>query len=110
MRISIPVRELLVNGYGQVRNKTLIAKVFGRQIVTYWCKRAYHKGRESFKGKPWRPKQTKLTPNIVEFILFLRVVFGWGTARIQQGFNFITRIYVSRVARRTEEHKECAHF
>ena len=87
MRIPIPVRDLLVKGYRHVRNKTLIAKVFGtsRQTVTYWCKRAYHKGRESFKDKPRRPKQTKLTPNIVEFILFLRAVFDWGTARIQQG-------------------------
>jgi transposase len=101
VRIPTPVRVTLVKGYRKVRNKTLIAKVFGisRQTVTYWCKRAYHKGRESFKDKPRRPKQTKLTPNIVEFILFLRAVFEWGTARIQQGLislpEFLRYIYLN---------------
>jgi len=31
---------------------------------------------ESFKDKPRRPKQTKLTPNIVEFILFYGFLLG----------------------------------
>jgi transposase len=87
MRLPISVRAALVKGYRQVKNKSLLVKIFGvsRQTVAYWCKRASHRGREYFKDKPRKPKHAKITPNIEDFILFLRVVFEWGTARIQQG-------------------------
>jgi len=54
-------------------------------MVWKWTKRANHRGTETFRDKPRRPKKSKITPKIEEFILFLRVVFEWGTGRIQNG-------------------------
>lgn len=64
-----------------------IARMFGvsRKTVHKWCKRANHRGGESFRDKPRRRAAHKITPEVEEFIMFLRVVFDWGTGRIQQG-------------------------
>lgn len=56
-----------------------------RKTVHKWCKRAKHRGHESFKDKPRRHKESKIDQKTEEFILFLRVIFEWGTCRIQQG-------------------------
>ncbi|KXA96319.1 hypothetical protein AKJ38_03490 [candidate division MSBL1 archaeon SCGC-AAA259I14] len=66
--------------------KKLAAEVFGvsRQTVWKWCKRAHHRGRESFKDLPRRSKKRKITQKVEDAIVALRTTFGWGTARIQQ--------------------------
>lgn len=86
-RLSPEVRAELVRGYKRTKNKSIVAKVFGvtRKTVGKWCKRAFHRGKEYFKDKKRRHKEPKITPEIEEYILFLRVVFEWGTGRIQQG-------------------------
>ena len=57
-----------------------------RQTATEWCRRADNfTWVNPFKDKKRRPKRSKITSEIEDFILFLRVVFGWGTGRIQQG-------------------------
>lgn len=70
------------NGMG----KTDAAEAFGvsRQTVWKWCKRAKHRGRESFRDLPRRPKKGKITRKIEDSIVAIRTAFGWGTARIQQ--------------------------
>jgi len=62
------------------------AKAFGVSRVTVWkwCKRAKHRGRESFRDRPRRPKKGKITRKVEATIVALRATFGWGTARIQQ--------------------------
>jgi IS30 family transposase len=64
-----------------------IAKAFNttRQTVYNWLKRGKHKGKETFRDKPRRPKESKVTLEIELSILKLRTAFSWGTARIQQG-------------------------
>lgn len=81
------VRAELVKAVRRTRNKTLVARVFGtsRQTVIKWCKRAFHRGREGFRDKKRKSREPRVTPQIEEFILFLRVVFEWGTGRLQQG-------------------------
>ena len=66
---------------------THIAYLFDttRQTVYRWLRRGRHVGRESFKDKPREPKASKVTAEVEAFILALRNMFGWGTARIQQG-------------------------
>ena len=64
-----------------------IAKTFGttKQTVYRWLKRGKHPGKETFKDKPRRPKESKVTLEVELSILKLRTTFKWGTARIQQG-------------------------
>lgn len=66
--------------------KKLVAKLFNvsRQTVWKWCKRADHRGRESFRDLPREPKRGKITQRIEDAIVALRTAYGWGTARIQQ--------------------------
>ena len=67
-------------------HKSFIAHLFetSRQTVSYWCKRAYHAGKDSFKDKARRIRE-KITPEAELSILALRNTFHWGSARIQQG-------------------------
>jgi IS30 family transposase len=74
---------------------TRIADLFDttRQTVYRWINRAKHVGREHYKDKPRKPKESKVTLEVELSILKLRTTFKWGTARIQQGLcclpNFI---------------------
>ena len=66
--------------------KKVVAKIFrvSRQTVWKWCKRAKHRGRESFRDQPRRPKKGKITRKVELSVVELRTKLGWGTARIQQ--------------------------
>ncbi len=81
------IRKLAVSARRAGNKVKDIAKVFGvsRKFVWKWSKRAHHRGTESFRDRKRRHKEPKVTPQIEEFVLFLRVVFGWGTGRIQNG-------------------------
>jgi IS30 family transposase len=65
---------------------TRIAELFdtSRQTVYRWINRAKHVGREHYKDKPRKPKESKVTVEVELSILKLRTTFKWGTARIQQ--------------------------
>jgi len=67
--------------------KTLVAAVYNvsRKTVTKWCKRAHHRGRESYRDKKPERSESKITLGVELTILALRTTFDWGTARIQQG-------------------------
>jgi IS30 family transposase len=64
-----------------------IAKTFGitRQTVYRWLRRGKHRGKETFKDKPRKPRDCKVTFEVELSILKLRTTFKWGTARIQRG-------------------------
>jgi IS30 family transposase len=66
---------------------TRIAELFDttRQTVYRWLSRAKHVGREYFKDRPRKSKESKVTVEVELSILKLRTTFKWGTARIQQG-------------------------
>ena len=87
MRLPPQVRAWLVKIVRVVKNISVVSRAFGvsRQTATKWMKRANHRGHESFRDKPRKHATPKITPEIEDFILFLRVVFNWGTARMQQG-------------------------
>ena len=67
-------------------SKKLVAEIFGVSSLTVrkWCKRAKHRGRESFRDLPRKPKKGKITAKVEATIVAIRAAFGWGTARIQQ--------------------------
>jgi transposase InsO family protein len=86
MRLTPEQRRQMVK---MVRKGTKIkdvAELFGvsRQTVWRWCKRAKHRGRESFRDLPRKPKRRKITQRVEDAIVALRTVYRWGTARIQQ--------------------------
>jgi hypothetical protein len=66
---------------------TRIAELFDttRQTVHRWLNRAKHVGREYYKDRPKKPKESKVTMQVELSILKLRTTFKWGTAHIQQG-------------------------
>ena len=86
-RLSPDIRALCIK---LVRKGLKISRVasildISRQTVYTWLKRASHRGRESFRDKPRKPKQGKVTVEVEISILALRNTFNWGTGRIQQG-------------------------
>ena len=83
----------MVNMVRMGLSKKVVAEIFGVSRVTVWewCKRAKHRGRESFKDRPRRPKKGKITRKVEATIVALRTAFGWGTARIQQALTNLPR-------------------
>lgn len=90
----------MVNAVRNGMSKTAAAKTFGvsRQTVWKWCKRADHRGRESFRDLPRRPKKGKITQKIENSIVAIRTVFKWGTARIQQALINLPRFMREKLA------------
>lgn len=85
--LSPNTRQIMVEAVRRGNNKSLVAKVFGvvRRTVWEWCKRAFHRGREYFRDRRVKPKPRKITEPVEKAILAMRVIFEWGTGRIQQG-------------------------
>ena len=86
MRLAPEQRRAIVKAVRNGMNKKAAAKAFGvsRQTVWVWCKRAKHRGSESFRDRPRRPRKRKITQRVEDSIVALRTAFKWGTARIQQ--------------------------
>jgi transposase InsO family protein len=80
-------------------NKSFIAELVGttRQAVQRWCSRACHRGSETFKDKPRKSKESKVTVEVEVSILALRNAFAWGTARIQQGLYKLPKFMLGKV-------------
>jgi len=99
MRLSPDIRgifrKLLKKGLSVAR----IAFLFDttRQNVYRWLRRGRHAGRESFRDIPRKPKASKVTGELS--ILALRHMFGWGTARIQQGLIKLPSFILDAVCR-----------
>jgi len=76
-------RKLVKKGF----SVTSIAGLFGttRQTVYRWLRRGRHRGTETFKDKPRKPKESKVTAEVELSILKMRTAFKGGTARIEQG-------------------------
>lgn len=90
MRLPSEVRRFVVKRYRKTKNKSFVAKAFGidRKTVWLWCKRSSkNRGGETFRDRPRKAGKRKITTKVEDFILFLRVVFDWGTGRIQQGLD-----------------------
>lgn len=87
MRLTLDQRHSLVNAVRRGINKKIVADVLNTSVktVTKWCKRAFHRGKESFRDRPRKPKDVKVIIEVELAIIDMRTAFGWGTARIQQG-------------------------
>ncbi len=87
MRLSPDIRGAFNKLVKKDLTVTRIAKLFDttRQTVYRWLNRAKHVGREYYKDRPRKPKESKVTLEVELSILKLRTTFKWGTARIQQG-------------------------
>lgn len=83
MRLCIEERRSIIKCLRRGNPVKLVAKVFGvdRKTVRHWGKQD---ARTSLKDKP-RNKKRKITAKVELAILWLRTMFKWGTARIQQG-------------------------
>ena len=73
-----------VTRQGMAKKDAVEAFGVSRTTVWKWCKRAKHRGRESFRDLPRKPKKGKITKKVEASIVALRTTFGWGTARIRQ--------------------------
>jgi len=82
MRLIVEFRRLIGEVIDRGVKKTWVAQVFGitRATVDKWSQR-----RHRLKDKKRKKHKGKLTQIVEMFILTLRNVFSWGTARIQQG-------------------------
>lgn len=84
--ITPEIRKLIVSAKRRGERTKDIAKMFNvhRKTVWKWCKRAKHRGRESFKDLSKKPKniKKKVTVEIENAIIVLRDSFNWGTQRI----------------------------
>lgn len=87
MRTAPEQRKLMVDAVRRGVNKNIVAEVFNTSLRTVyrWIKRAFHKGKESYKDKSRKAKKSKITLKVELAILAMRTLFEWGTARIQQG-------------------------
>lgn len=83
MRLSPEERKLMTKSVKQGNPINLVAQVFGvsRTTVWYWKSETLN---SNFKDLP-RNRQSKVTVEVEIAILFMRLTFKWGTARIQQG-------------------------
>jgi len=61
----------------------VVAKVFGvtRQTVWFWSTETLNSNFEDLQ----RNKKSKISVEVEIAILYMRLIFEWGTARIQQG-------------------------
>jgi len=83
MRLIPQERKLMAKSIRNGNAINVVAKVFGVSRTTAW----YWKDENlnsNFEDLP-RNKQSKITVEVEIAILFLRLTFKWGTARIQQG-------------------------
>jgi len=87
MRFSPDIRALFRKLWKDGKKVSETARFFGtsRRTVHRWIRRGNHVGREYYKDKPRRPRESKITPEVELSIVALRNTFGWGTGRIQQG-------------------------
>jgi len=83
MRLSPEERKLMTKSVKQGNSINVVAKVFGtsRTTVWYWSTETLN---SNFEDLP-RNRQSKITVEVEIAILFMRLTFKWGTARIQQG-------------------------
>lgn len=86
MRLPPDIRGVFSRLLKKGLEVTRIAELFdtSRQTVYRWINRAKHVGREYYKDRARKPKQSKVTLEVELSILKLRTTFKWGTARIQQ--------------------------
>ena len=79
-RLKPNERRQMANMVRKGLSKKLVAEIFGvsGSTVRKWCKRAKHRGRESFRDLPRKPRKGKITAKIEATIVALRATFGWG--------------------------------
>ena len=101
MRLSPDIRGAFSKLVKKNLTVTRIAELFDttRQTVHRWLNRAKHVGREYYKDRPRKPKESKVTFEVELSILKLRTTFKWGTARIQQGLYNLPSFILDSVRR-----------
>lgn len=99
MRLSPDIRGTFSKFVKKGLEVTRIAELFDttRQTVYRWINRAKHVGREYYKDRSRRPKESKVTFEVELSILKLRTTFRWGTARIQQGLECLPSFVLQSV-------------
>lgn len=83
MRLIPQERKLMTKSIKNGNPINVVAKVFGvsRTTAWYWSSETLN---SNFEDLP-RNKKSKITVEVEIAILFMRLTFKWGTARIQQG-------------------------
>lgn len=82
MRASLEERRLMGKLVRQGNSINFVAELLGfnRKTVSYWCKEDWRSVKDLRKYK-----KGKITVEVEICILYMRITFEWGTARIQQG-------------------------
>jgi hypothetical protein len=81
MRLSPVERKLMTKAVKNGNPINIVAKVFGvsRTTAWYWSTETLN---SNFEDLP-RTRESKITVEVEIAILFMRLTFKWGTARIQ---------------------------
>jgi len=84
MRLSPEERKLMTKAVKQGKSINLVADFFGvtRQTVWYWKSETLN---SNFEDLPRRNQRGKINIEAEMAIIYMRLTFKWGTARIQQG-------------------------
>ena len=84
MKLSPLERKLMNKKVKEGKPINLVASFFGvcRKTVWYWKSETQN---SNFKDLPRKIRPSKITVEVEIMILYLRITFEWGTARIQQG-------------------------
>jgi hypothetical protein len=84
MRLSPQERKLMTKSVKNGNPINVVAKVFGvsRTSVWYWSSETLN---SNFEDLPRNSGKSKINVEVEIAILFMRLTFKWGTARIQQG-------------------------
>jgi len=103
MRLNPVERKLMTKSVKQGNPINLVAQVFGvnRKTVWYWQDETLN---SNFEDLP-RNRQSKITVEVEIAILFMRLTFKWGTARIQQGLMNLPDFQLAEMEVRVQEFK-----
>lgn len=96
MRLSPQERKLMTKSVKNGNPINVVAKVFGvsRTSVWYWSSETLN---SNFEDLPRRAGQSKINVEVEIAILFMRLTFNWGTARIQQGLINLTEFQLKEM-------------
>lgn len=95
MRLNPLERKLMNKAVKQGKSINLVADFFGvsRQTVWYWKGETLN---SNFEDLP-RNRKSKITVEIEIAILYMRLTFKWGTAKIQQGLINLPEFYYEKM-------------
>jgi len=103
MRLNPLERKLMAKSVKQGNPINIVARVFGvsRTTVWYWSDETLN---SSFEDLP-RNSKSKISIEVEIAIMYMRLTFKWGTARIQQGLMNLPEFMLKEIEVRAQNFK-----